>query len=108
MSNSDNEMEDYIEKVKGKLSLGSKKRKSKNTKHRISFNFNSLSFNPYMLYLTSFLVIFILLLIVKPRIVKKLTNKGRKVVFSKLLLMSILIYIPVFFFLFLFFGIEKK
>jgi hypothetical protein len=103
MSNSDDEMEEYIEKVKTKFDKRSKNKKIKNT-----FNFSFDIFNPYVMYITSFIVIFLTLLIFKPRYILKDLREGKKVIFSKLFLLTILIYIPVFFFIFLFFQVNKK
>ena len=103
MSNSDDEMEEYIEKVKTKFNKGPKNKKPKN-----SFKFRFDVVNPYVMYLTSFIVIFLILLIFKPRFVLKETKQGKRLLFSKVFLLTILIYIPVFFFIFLFFQINKK
>jgi hypothetical protein len=96
MSNSDDEMEDYIKSTKSKLSNKNVK-KTKN-----SFNFSLNFFNPYVAYVISFLVIFFTIFLIKPKAIKN----GKKVVFLKLFLISLIVYIPVFFFIFLFF--QKK
>ena len=85
MSNSDNELNDYIKEVNTKL--------KKKDNGKLFFKYN-----PLILYIASFFIILISILIIRPKFIKK----NNKLNYSRLVLLSLIIFIPVFFSIFLF------